>query len=150
MTKVIDIIEDDEDNDVFEYSCCGDFLNNIEEEDEEVLLNDNYAEEGNRDALDNCNVHNSDRINNVVLVENNRWIMVDRNELFEDAIEPIFDENIVRRIMPDRDRRLPVRLKDYDLESSFLTNNEVLKSNEKYLWQKAINEEKESFEKNNW
>lgn len=37
--------------------------------------------------------------------------MVDGNELFEHVIEPIFDEQIVRRTMPERNRRLQVRFK---------------------------------------
>lgn len=43
---------------------------------------------------------------------------------------------------------MPTRLKDYDLESSFLTYSEAIKSEEKDLWEKAIKEEKDSLEKN--
>lgn len=84
-TKVIDIIEDieieaeDENNDVFKESWGGDVLNDNEDEHEGVLFNNNDAEEGNIHALDNCHVHDSGRIENEVLVENNRRIMMNGN-----------------------------------------------------------------------
>lgn len=75
--------------------------------------------------MDNCEIQ--DR--NEVSIKNIRETMVDGNELFEHVIEPIFDEQIVRRTMPERNRRLQVRFKYYDLEYSFLTYSEVLKTN---------------------
>ncbi|KAJ8736818.1 hypothetical protein PYW07_000089 [Mythimna separata] len=106
---------------------------------EELLLDNNRREVNLEDS--NQEVDNGNEI------EDNSRLTVDRNELFVDAEDSI-EEISSKRILPKRDRRLPIRLKDYDLETSFLTYSEVLKSDERSLWEKAIKEEKDSLEKN--